>query len=65
MTIAATSAEAKASPRPTELRSSSGRLATGEQEGGFRELLPEFMYFAVLPYFGAEMAAAEMQAAKA
>ncbi len=40
------------------------RLATGE-EGGFRELLPEFMYFAVLPYFGAEMAGAEMQAAKA
>lgn len=40
------------------------RLATGE-EGGFRELLPEFMYFAVLPYFGAEMASAEMQAARA
>jgi hypothetical protein len=40
------------------------RLATGEA-GGFRELLPEFMYFAVLPYFGAEMAAAEMAAAKA
>jgi AcrR family transcriptional regulator len=40
------------------------RLATGEK-GGFRELLPEFMYFAVLPYFGAEMAAAEMQAARA
>ena len=29
--------------------------------GGFRELLPEFMYFAVLPYFGAEMADAEMR----
>ena len=40
------------------------RLATGKGDG-FRELLPEFMYFAVLPYFGAEMAAAEMQAAKA
>jgi hypothetical protein len=40
------------------------RLAAGE-DGGFRELLPEFMYFAVLPYFGAEMAGAEMQAAKA
>jgi AcrR family transcriptional regulator len=40
------------------------RLATGE-EGGFRELLPEFMYFAVLPYFGAEMAVVEMQAARA
>ncbi len=39
------------------------RLATGGEEG-FRELLPEFMYFAVLPYFGAEMASAEMQAAK-
>lgn len=40
------------------------RLATGA-DGGFRELLPEFMYFAVLPYFGAEAASAEMQAAKA
>ncbi|HEY0392450.1 MAG TPA: TetR/AcrR family transcriptional regulator [Solirubrobacterales bacterium] len=40
------------------------RLATGE-EGGFRALLPEFMYFAVLPYFGAEVASAEMQAARA
>jgi AcrR family transcriptional regulator len=40
------------------------RLATGA-EGGFRELLPEFMYFAVLPYFGAELAGAEMQAATA
>jgi AcrR family transcriptional regulator len=38
------------------------RLATGS-EGGFRQLLPEFMYFAVLPYFGAELASAEMQAA--
>jgi AcrR family transcriptional regulator len=40
------------------------RLATGA-DGGFRELLPEFMYFAVLPYFGAERARAEMEAATA
>lgn len=40
------------------------RLATGAGDG-FRELLPEFMYFAVLPYFGAEMAEAEMQASRA
>jgi len=40
------------------------RLATGSNEG-FRELLPEFMYFAVLPYFGAEAAEQEMQAARA
>ncbi len=40
------------------------RLSTGASEG-FRELLPEFMYFAVLPYFGAEAATAEMQAARA
>jgi len=40
------------------------RLATGANDG-FRELLPEFMYFAVLPYFGAEVASAEMQAARA
>jgi AcrR family transcriptional regulator len=39
------------------------RLATGASDG-FRRLLPEFMYFAVLPYFGAELASAEMQAAK-
>lgn len=38
------------------------RLATGSSDG-FRPLLPEFMYFAVLPYFGAERASAEMQAA--
>ena len=38
------------------------RLSTGA-DGGFRPLLPEFMYFAVLPYFGAEAASAEMQAA--
>jgi AcrR family transcriptional regulator len=40
------------------------RLSTGAEEG-FRGLLPEFMYFAVLPYFGAEAASAEMQAARA
>lgn len=39
------------------------RLATGGD--GFRQLLPEFMYFAVLPYFGAEQAGAEMQASNA
>jgi AcrR family transcriptional regulator len=38
------------------------RLATGAGDG-FRQQLPEFMYFAVLPYFGAELAGAEMQAA--
>lgn len=40
------------------------RLATGTSEG-FRELLPEFMYFAVLPYFGSDVAEEEMQAARA
>lgn len=40
------------------------RLATGAVDG-FRELLPEFMYFAVLPYFGSETAEAEMQSARA
>jgi AcrR family transcriptional regulator len=40
------------------------RLSTGASDG-FRQLLPEFMYFAVLPYFGADAASAEMQAAKA
>lgn len=39
------------------------RLATGVS-GGFRELLPEFVYFAVLPYFGSEAASAEMEAAR-
>jgi hypothetical protein len=39
------------------------KLAAGE-ETGFRELLPDFMYFAVLPYFGADVAAAEMAAAR-
>jgi AcrR family transcriptional regulator len=40
------------------------RLATGASDG-FSELLPEFMYFAVLPYFGSELAEQEMQAARA
>ncbi len=40
------------------------RLSTGADEG-FRKLLPEFMYFAVLPYFGAEAASTEMQTARA
>jgi AcrR family transcriptional regulator len=35
------------------------RLA-GQQERGFNLLLPELMYLAVLPYFGAEAAAAEL-----
>lgn len=40
------------------------RLAAGE-DGGFLPLLPEFMYFAVMPYFGAEAAGEAMEAAKA
>lgn len=36
------------------------RLATGSR-GGFRQLLPEFVYFAVLPYYGAAAASAAMQ----
>lgn len=36
------------------------RLAA-EQKGGFEDLLPEMMYLAVLPYFGAEAASAEMR----
>jgi hypothetical protein len=40
------------------------KLAAGEGDG-FRQLLPDFMYFAVLPYFGAEAADAEMKAARA
>lgn len=40
------------------------RLSTAANDG-FRELLPEFMYFAVLPYFGATAAAEEMRAARA
>lgn len=34
-------------------------------ESGLRKLLPEFMYFAVLPYFGAEAASAELEATRA
>jgi AcrR family transcriptional regulator len=37
------------------------QLCSGD--GDLRRLLPEFMYFAVLPYFGAEVAGAELQAA--
>jgi len=40
------------------------RLAAGQTEG-FTRLLPELMYLAVLPYFGAEAAAAEMRAERA
>ena len=40
------------------------RLSTGAEDG-FRALLPEFMYFAVLPYYGADAASAEMEAARA
>lgn len=40
------------------------RLTAGSSDG-LRQLLPEFMYFAVLPYFGAELASAEMQTASA
>jgi len=36
------------------------RLAARQSEG-FLQLLPELMYLAVLPYFGAEAAAAEMR----
>ncbi|HEX2097257.1 MAG TPA: TetR/AcrR family transcriptional regulator [Solirubrobacterales bacterium] len=39
------------------------RLSTGAKSG-FRGLLPEFMYFAVLPYFGAAAAAEEMRTAR-
>lgn len=35
------------------------RLAAGS-DNDFRRLLPEFMYIAVLPYFGSEAASAEM-----
>lgn len=34
---------------------------SARQENGFSLLLPELMYLAVLPYFGAEAAAAEMR----
>lgn len=39
------------------------KLAAGE-DSGFRQLLSDFMYFAVLPYFGPEVADAEMKAAR-
>ncbi|HWO16714.1 MAG TPA: TetR/AcrR family transcriptional regulator [Solirubrobacterales bacterium] len=39
------------------------RLA-GNAEGSFRSLLPDFMYFATMPYFGGEAARAEMRDAK-
>jgi hypothetical protein len=40
------------------------KLAAGDVDG-FSALLPDFMYFAVLPYFGPAAAEREMQAAKA
>ncbi len=40
------------------------KLAAGEGSG-FHELLPDFMYFATLPYFGPDVAGAEMKAARA
>jgi AcrR family transcriptional regulator len=39
------------------------RLASGKP-GELKRLLPEFVFVAVLPYFGTEMAQAEMRAAK-
>ncbi len=39
------------------------KLAAGD-ENGYRELLPDFMYFATLPYFGPDVAGAEMKAAR-
>lgn len=40
------------------------KLAAGD-DSGYRDLLPDFMYFATLPYFGPEVADAEMKAARA
>ena len=40
------------------------KLAAGE-DFDFAGLLPDFMYFATLPYFGPEVADAEMKAARA
>jgi len=40
------------------------KLAAGD-DSGFAELLPDFMYFAVLPYFGPEAADIEMKSARA
>jgi AcrR family transcriptional regulator len=53
----AIAAEAAASGIHAVLHS---RLAAGDR-GGFRALLPEFMYVLVLPYFGPEAAKAEMR----
>ena len=49
------------SPASTRSSTPGSRPATSD---GFRELLPEFMYFAVLPYFGPEVAGAEMKRAR-
>jgi len=40
------------------------KLAAGD-DSGYRDLLPDFMYFATLPYFGPDVAGAEMKAARA
>jgi len=40
------------------------KLAAGD-ESGYRDLLSDFMYFATLPYFGPDVADAEMKAARA
>jgi hypothetical protein len=40
------------------------KLAAGDEDG-YRALLPDFMYFATLPYFGPDVAGAEMKAARA
>lgn len=37
---------------------------SGHAEGSFRSLLPDFMYFATMPYFGGDAARAEMRDAK-
>lgn len=39
------------------------KLAAGE-ESGYRDLMPDFMYFATLPYFGPEVADEQMRAAR-
>jgi AcrR family transcriptional regulator len=39
------------------------KLAAGD-DSGYRDLLPDFMYFATLPYFGPDVAGAEMKAAR-
>lgn len=56
----AIAAEAAASGIHAVLHS---RLAAGGR-GGFRRLLPEFMYVLVLPYFGPEAAKAEMRSSR-